>query len=453
MPKIGSARTSTVGGLALRRKRLESLLGLLVDLPSDFIVGEARASTEASKKNQLEVLSCDNYQELLEAWKTAMKWRPVMDEVLSTMLAVACSTMQIGDQLFLQVIGDAGGGKTRFCDALLVASKYCHALEHLTGFHSGYKSDDGKDYSLISRINGKTLITPEADVIVASPYFAEIMSQQRRIFDGTSGATYKNRDEDLKHTGLRTPWIMAGTPTLMDLDQSRLGDRFLKVFIESPGLSEKREILRKVGYTAIRSVMKSSNSEAKGQIDEAQAIAYAMTGGYVGYLRENVEELLSELEINEEKLVEDCALFAEFTADMRAKPDPNSNVKESTPTKEMPTRLTHQLVRLACCLAVVLNKRAIDADVMRRVRKVALDTSYGSTLNIVKALEAYEDAGADVKSVALRINKDDNRTRAFLRFLSQIDIVEHFIPEGTAKGKWRLTERFKTVYQGVMEYA
>ena len=72
MPKIGSARTSTVGGLALRKKRLESLLGLLVDLPSDFIVGEARASNEASKKNQLEVLSCDNYQELLEAWQQLM---------------------------------------------------------------------------------------------------------------------------------------------------------------------------------------------------------------------------------------------------------------------------------------------------------------------------------------------------------------------------------------------
>ena len=57
------------------------------------------------------------------------------------------------------------------------------------------------------------VFTAIAVTLLSSPKFAELMSQQRRIFDGTSGASYKNRKEDVRFTGLRTPWVMAVTPS------------------------------------------------------------------------------------------------------------------------------------------------------------------------------------------------------------------------------------------------
>ena len=183
-----------------------------------------------------------------------------MDDVLSVMLAVVLSTVQKGDQLFCMVVGDASGGKTRLCEGLLV-SKHCYSLEHLTGFFSGYKDDEGNDYSLINRVNRKCMITPEGDVMMSNPAFPQIMAQQRRIFDGSAGATYKNLKEDREYKGLRTPWIIAGTPVMMEKDQASLGDRFLKVYLGSPTQDQRREILSRVSRSAIEAVKCESDGK------------------------------------------------------------------------------------------------------------------------------------------------------------------------------------------------
>lgn len=450
MPKIPVDKViaTTQTGLAKRLEAMRGLLGQIDAIPPEWLIAAEKLVLEGGTANRHPILPCNNYQVLLASWKKAMKWRQSMDDVLSTMLAVISSTMQIGDQLFLQVIGDAGGGKTRFCDAVLV-SHNCYPLEHLTGFHSGYRSEDGEDHSLLARINLKCLITPEADVIMSSTHFQEIMSQQRRIFDGTSGASYKNQKEDKRYTGLRTPWIMAGTPALMDGDQSRVGDRFLKVFIDSPDADEKKDILRRVGFTAIRSVRQKHSVEVGKQMDAKFAEAYSLTGGYVDWLWANVDAKLTELNMDEEWVVSKCADLAEFTADMRARPDPDPK-KDSVATKEMPTRLTHQMVRMACCMAVVLNKDTVDEEVIRRIHKVAMNTSYGVTLDIVKLMYTLGDRGIDVKEVYPHLGRAEDRIRALLRFLRAIDVVETFRPETTngisAKPRWRLTERFSELY-------
>ena len=334
-----------------------------------------------------------------------------------------------------------------------LTSKNCFALEHLTGFHSGWKAgDDGEDYSLLPRINYKTLITPEGDVIMSSPHFVEIMSQQRRIFDGTSGAIYKNTKEDRRYTGLRTPWIIAGTPALMDTDQSRLGDRFLREWIPQPNAEERAEILRRVGYTALRSVLRTSDGDARGYIDDRLALAYQLTGGYVDYLRASAEDLLSSLVINEEDNIERCATLGEFTADMRARPD-RDKTKEHDATKELPSRLTHQYVRLACCLAVVKQRPEVDAEVMRVVQRVALDTSRGKTMAIAGHLYTAGLDGMETVQLAALTASTDDRVRTLLRFMQQIDVVVSFRQKTGGLGskvKYRLTRRMASLYRAVM---
>jgi len=56
-------------------------------------------------------------------------------------------------------------------------------------------------------------------------------------------------------------------------------------------------------------------------------------------------------------------------------------------TREFASRLVSQLMRLAGCLALVLNKPRVDNEVMQRVRRVALDTSRGITLKIVQYMQ------------------------------------------------------------------
>lgn len=339
-------------------------------------------------------------------------------------------------------------GKTRFCEGLLV-SKSCYPLEHLTGFHSGWKggSENGQDFSLLSRINRKTLITPEGDVLVSSPQFQQIMSQQRRIFDGTSGADYKNMSEQQRHTGLRTPWIIAGTPALLDADQSRLGDRFLKVYVDAPDDEEKKHILRMVGRSALQAVrLKSEQDNAEKQMSPEMAYAYQLTGGYVDWLKMNTD-LLSTIDMSDDHL-DRCAVLADFTASMRA-----SQPKENHPTVELPTRLNHQMVRLACCNAVVLNKSEVDSEVMRRIRKVAVDTSRGPNLDIVRVLAKCQ-YGAEIRVLVNGIHITEDRCRSMMRFLTHIGVVTRYtgpLPGGVkATGpRWMLTGKMKALYNEV----
>ncbi len=436
--------------LEKRKEILPGLLSLLVPLPGAWL-----SSVKKIKEQGAKTLECSSWEVLLKDWKHAMHWRGELGDVLSVMLAVATSTELPGDQLFLQVIGDAGSGKSRFCDGMLTSPK-CYPLEHLTGFHSGWKDKEGNDYSLLGRINFTTLITAEGDTLISSPHFQEIMSQQRRIFDGKSSASYKNSKEDKNYSGLRTPWIFVGTPVLMSLDQSRLGDRFLRVFIGQPPIHEKRAIVGVSGHAQLRGILGAEPSEnGKGDMGTASS----RTGGYVNWLRANVEERLQTLKVDRKSLVAECALLAEFTADMRARPDPTlkkGSDRESAATKELPTRLVQQLVRLACCLCVVLNKESPDLEVMRVVRKVAVDTSRGKMLNIVSQLHRRGDSGASTEWIATILGEGNASIRDSLRFLKSIDVVQSHSRKSKngvrETPRWSLTERMKELCEFVLKH-
>ena len=433
-----------------RVKALALVLSLVQPIPQEWADAVVKSGTASQgSRAEIEPEPCTSWAKLRDGWKKALDWRQSLDDALSVMLAVSISTEQVGDQLFLQLIGEAGSAKTRLCDGMLV-SKHCFPLEHLTGFHSGWKGPDGEDYSLLARINHKTLITPEGDVLMSSPRFTEIMSQQRRIFDGTSGASYKNRKDEQRYTGLRTPWIIAGTPALMSTDQSRLGDRFLRVIVDPPDEEGKRGILRRVGYTALRSVMQRSNCRQDSIVEENLLHAYRLTGGYVDHLRANVEELLAKVECDEERLVDRCSDLAEFVAFLRARPDPDKRKDETHDAKELPTRLTHQLVRLAVCLAAVLN-RPVDAEVMRRVQKVALDTAKGSALNVARVLWKLPQ-GASAENVATQTARIKDKESALLEFMGRIGAVEKRRVKvgGTKKTLWTLSPKLQGLWRNLM---
>jgi len=346
-----------------------------------------------------------------------------MDDVLSVMLAVASSTLQQGDQLFLMVVSNASGGKSEFCDGLTV-SKNCYQLEHLTGFFSGIQDKEGNDYSLITRVNKTCMVTSEGDVMMNNPQFNQIMSQQRRIFDGKASATYKTLLEDRFYAGLRLTWIIAGTPAIMEKDQASLGDRFLKIIMDSPTSKERLKIQNRISQIALDSVrVKADGAATKGDsIQEAQA----RTGGYVDWLRDNSDKL-SDIVVDEKYLTA-CEDLARLTALLRARPPKK---EDSEITVEEPNRLTHQFVRLMCCLSLVLNRDQVDDEVMRRTRKVALDTGRGIVQDVVKLLYNCKDE-SNVRFLAHAIDRSDEATRRLLRFLAKIKVVQ--IAEETTTG-------------------
>jgi hypothetical protein len=191
------------------------------------------------------------------------------------------------------------------------------------------------------------------------------------------------------------------------------------------------------------------NGKAETHFEPELALAMQLTGGYVDYLRENASELLSQIEFSDEakKL---CARLAKFTAHMRARP---STRQEEHAEREFATRLTVQLGRLAGCLALVLNCKSVDAEVLRRVQQVALDTSRGQTLALVAHLYEYKE-GLRTGSLAELLGKGNEKLIPLLRFLEGIGVVKHLVPNGaTIKGKarWTLSNKLRRLYHDIVD--
>lgn len=440
---------SAGGNVSSRVALLSGLLGKVTAVPQEWTSKETKirqASKDTGGKRDIVSLSCSSWKDLLATLRRFFRSRQSVEDVLACMMAVAASTSRVGDQLFLQVIGDAGSGKTQLCDGMLV-SKHCYALEGLTGFHSGFRgtgSDSGKDHSILGSHNHQTWITPEADVMVSSPDYAKLMGQARRIFDGKSSKKYGNQIEAMEYQGLRTPWIQAGTPAMLDHGQASVGDRFLKVMIERPDSEDRADIMRRVGHTALRASLAESNGVPESRHEEHTLAFYRTAGGYVDFLRENVGQALQDVDLaNADDVVDQCAAMAELTAFLRARPYEDKTRKETHNTVELPTRLQAQLVRMAACLSVVLNKGTIDAEVLRMVRKVALNTANGTTLEMVRSIYRVDMEGLEADEIAAHVGKSQDVVRKLLSFMASIGAMENWTPKGvgkTARRRWRPTD-------------
>lgn len=430
---------STKGRIAL----LPALFSMLAPIPPAW-------AQLGAKKGQakIEPLPCDDWKTVRDAWRRCMRWTPEYDLVLSVMLSVVTSTKQQGDQLWLRVIGPAGSGKTTLADGLTV-SKHVKQLSNFTGFHSGYKTDKegDEDHSLLAKMRDKTGIIKDADLLLQSDYKNRIMAQLREIYDRNTKSDYANAI-NREYNNLNMTLIISGTTSLRAIDKSELGERFLTVQTMREIDDElEDEATRRKAYTASRDVALESNGRPDSQRGADETKALQLTGGYVDYLRGHARYLLAQVLMDDPELTM-CQRLAKFTSHMRARP---STMQEETAEREFATRLTSQYVRLAKCLAVVLNRGEVDAEVMRRVRLVAMDTSEGKVLQITKRLYAVGEYGLDSKNLSLLTGGGEEKETTLLKFMARIKIVEPYQPKGYGKKvRWRLTPRMRKLYREVM---
>lgn len=431
--------------LSARVANLQKLLSLV----ETYKEGEAERPSAAG--GSMDLLDCSDYRALQNAWRKAMKWTDGLDVALSVMLASVASVKSVGDQLWCKILGPASCGKSTLCEALSANKEFVFSKSTIRGFHSGYKSDRSgeEDNSLIAQIKGKTLITKDGDTLLQSPNLGQILSEARDLYDCTSRSHYRNQ-MGKDYEGIRMTWLLCGTGSLRSIDSSELGQRFLDcVIMEGIDDDLEDEILLRVVNRASRNMAVEADGTPETHNDPDMTACMQLTGGYVGYLRRNATDLLSMVETDDESL-HYITRLGKFVAYMRARP---SLKQEETTEREFAARLVSQLVRLGKCLAVVLNRDSLDEEVMRRVRKVALDTARGQTLEIVKRLHpCYE--GMTTNTVAVCTNKTDEKTRTMLRFLRHIGAIELFefkLGRGVSGQKrWKLTPKLRQLYETVM---
>lgn len=440
-----------------RLPRLGRLLGMLRPVPASLVAGGSTARPGAVNPD---LLPCETWHDCVNACRKAMKWPAPgeeHDKGLSFMLAIAASTMSVGIQLWGTCVSQASSGKTELAMALAPDKEHVVCISDFTGLHSGYKSDkEGtEDHSLMAKLHGKLLIVKEANLLLQKPNLMELLGQLRDAYDTMTDVHYKH-GVVRNYAGHRFTVLLCGTELLKALDQTDLGERTLccRIVDDMDPVLEREITLRKIRQQA-REMSIRADGTFESRAGPETVTMQRTVAGYLQHLMTNAQRLLDQLEPApdaEERLAD----YAEFVAFMRARP---SSRHRETAERELSFRLGQQFVRLASCLAIVLNRGSMcDPDVMKRVHGVTMDTARGRSFELCRRLHVVGEGGMDGRALAIQTGKEYKLERGgeaseyrLLCFLRDIKAVKPFpSPDQPGATFWRLTPRLRRLFDAVV---
>ncbi len=457
-------------GIPQRISLANQILSKAKPIPPDWLPGRKRQGTLAlgqpgnSYKEQIDILPCRSWKELVNAWRKALKWTEGLDRALSVMLAVIASTETVGDQLWVKILGPPSCGKTTLCEALAVNKKYIYSKDTFTGLVSGYQTDKGgdEDQSLAPKLKNKTLVINDGDTLISLPNRAVVLSHLRAFYSRNIRSQYGNKMSK-NHEGINATLILCGTGSLRVLDASELGERTLDCMVTRVLDEElEDEVALMKAYQANREMAYRSDGKMVTRDSPEMVEAKRLTGGFVNHLREGALRFFEGHDLSEAHLKE-CTRLGKFVAMMRARPSVKQDEKVE---RELSFRLVSQCVRMAKALCYVLGSGSppvkgglvddgrVESEAMARLREIVIDTAQGKTYEMVSCLYKVAEKGMESSTLGYHTDIPDEKMVPFLKFLRRMKVVESFSPDlafGKVRGRsrWRLTRGIHRLYEEI----
>lgn len=422
----------------IKHSALEELLGCFVPVAFTPMVSPPKNGAAEPTVPSVTPIERHTFEELWKDYEATLHCTQAMRYTLAVMLATVTSTKFPPEgQLFLRVRGPAGSGKTTLAEAISAAREYVSPKSVLTGFHSGFidYGPDGeprKDASLLNRMNGKCVIMKDADTLLSSANSGRIMSELRDIFDGTSRSEYRNKAGD-DFENLNITFILCGTRSLLQMDSTHLGARFLDIEIMKDGEDHKPYLSRAStnAYSSMVEFMKARSRPA-GESDDPLPASKSyflkqVTYGFIKYFEEHFNELRPpEISPAVQSRIE---AMAQLVAFMRARVERSGRSDDILYRHaiEVPTRLAQQLTRLPFCLALILGKQTIDDEVLDITRKVMIDTSVGFQYEIAEQLaDPANKQGMSALQLSRALSLSESTIRRVADDMLELDILQPF---------------------------
>lgn len=435
-----------------RRDNLARLLERMRPVPSEWVPG---TSVDEDGSLELKAKPCTAWRVLINSYYKSLKMDERMNRAVAYMLATIISTELPGDQLWIKLIGPPSCGKTTLCEIMGVAKKYVSVKSTIRGFHSGaIIPGENKDVSLAGKMNGKTLIIKDGDTLLTAPNKQQILGEARDLYDRQARTEYRNgvANNYLDHS---MTMILAGTESLRELDTSELGERFVDVVImEHIDEDKEEEIGLRLIYQQNRQLSILKTEENKSQDTPEMLETKQLTKGYIEYLKKEIQHRVEEVTMSDDA-ARMCVNLGRFISYLRARP---SNKQKEKTQRELCYRLGKQLHKMAKCLAVILNRKDMDSEVMQRVRQVAFDTARGRTLEICQLMYNAGQKGLEIEDMGNRTGNDLEEEKAYVKFLRKLKAVYAFTvrlnPSSALRSRvrYRLTDKFQTLFAQVMGY-
>jgi hypothetical protein len=335
-------------------------------------------------------------------------------DVLRVTLATAASHNLPGDPVWLVLIGPSSSAKTEIINLLQDTPKVVH-LSSLTPktLASGLNEKGRGETSLLNSLTDAVLTLKDLTTVLEMNLDArkEIFAQLREVYDGRYDATWG--------TGKRFHWkgkvtLIAGVTPALDRYHSvlaSLGPRFLFIRLRP---ADRLAIARKALENAVE-------SDTRGKL----AIETAL------YLKSLP---LDDPTVSEPQL-ELIGNLADFVSRARStvERDNRSREIERAPEAEGPGRLAKQFHKLARGLARVAGRTAVDAEDIRRLLRVGVDSLPPARWAVLRALTEPRTV-TEMKLVAGNEHSESSLRRA-TEELEALGLI------GRVKGgRWKLLE-------------
>lgn len=285
-------------------------------------------------------------------------------DAVRVMLAAVVGHQIDGPPLWLFLVSPPGGAKTETLTSLAMCTDFIHATSNLTvhSLISGANFGEGKDMSLIPRLDGKVMVIKDFTSILAMPDAVkeEIFGILRDAYDGTCGKVFGNGIE--RHYTSRFGLLAAVTPSIYDMSSQHtaLGERFLKFTMGDNlhHIHEEMIIHRAIGNISRETLMRA----------EMQDVILAFVTKTA-----RVNPIPTIPEVTQNQLVH----LAMFGARMRgsvSRDQYRNDIIVSRPSAEIGSRLGIQMAKMVKALAIVDGRQVVNADDYRLAKKIILDT-------------------------------------------------------------------------------
>lgn len=411
---------------------------------------------EGSPGEHIEPMPCESFAELESIYGEALHFTGTMRHTLVSMLATVISTNTESDQVWLRVIGPPGSGKSTLAEAINADHQHVLSTDIITGITSGYrggKSKNGKkDASLVEDFMGKTVIIKDGDTLINAPNRDQVLAHLRAFYDGAIRARYRNYETKV-YENIRTTFIICATDEIRSLNRTFLGERFLDCEILGHEDSAPY-VSRAVGNTLAKVATGfggGGNQSASGATDRVKAATF-------GFLLQKIEGLATaQAPTASQKVQDKLEAIAKFLSYMRARVrrEGRDDGIAYRPRVELATRLGSQLSKLSMFVAYVLDKPAIDEEVLAVIRKVAMDTANGFPLEITMAMWEAGNKGLSKRQLSVELGLAETTVWRQIQNMAELKIITRREESNRSgvRGRnlhlWRLTSDIRALCKKV----
>jgi len=306
-----------------------------------------------------------------------------VDIVLATIVANRLP----GASVWLFLVGPSGSGKSEILMSL-GSTPEVESISSLTPhvLISGFARDDGKDPSLVARVNNRDVCIKDFTTLTGMNITSqqEIISTLRDCFDGNCSKPFGN-GEDKKYKSKFG--IIAGVTGIIDFfseNLTALGERFIRFDVQlDTSIVGERNVLFKI----MSSISSGSKSSMQEELQEVMA----------KFLNYKFEFTFQPSIEKKEQII----ALAQWTGLIRGSVIRDNRTGEILlkPMVEYSTRLTEQYYKLYIALHIINSFTEDNESIYDLLKEVAVSTVHKNNYNILRFI--YEaKAGVDIQKVS-----------------------------------------------------